>query len=57
MVSVDPDIAGCDPTDPNQLCFTGGFDVSVRLGAVAGPNIFEIKVGNVAPFDIEIDGN
>jgi len=57
MVSVDPDIAGCDPTDPNELCFTGGFDVSVRLGAVAGPNIFEITVGNVAPFDIEIDGN
>jgi hypothetical protein len=56
MISVDPDIAGCDPTDRTQLCFTGGFDVSVRLGPKAGPNIFEITVGNLPPFDIEIDG-
>ena len=56
-ISVDPTIASCDPTDVNEICFAGGFDVSVRLGTRPGPNIFEIKVGNLDPFDIEIDGN
>jgi hypothetical protein len=35
----------------------GDFRVAVRLGPKAGANIFEVTVGNVQPFDIEIDGN
>lgn len=35
----------------------GAFSVTVRLGAKAGPNVFEITVGDLKPFDIEIDGN
>jgi minor extracellular serine protease Vpr len=35
----------------------GAFSVTVRLGTKVGPNIFEVTVGNVQPFDIEIDGN
>jgi hypothetical protein len=35
----------------------GAFSVAVRLGAKVGANIFEVTVGNVQPFDIEIDGN
>jgi hypothetical protein len=57
VVSIDPDISSCDVTTSSGLCFPGGFDISVRLGASAGPNIFEITVGNAKPFDIEIDGN
>ena len=37
--------------------FPGVFRVAVRLGARVGVNIFEITVGNLQPFDIEIDGN
>jgi hypothetical protein len=35
----------------------GAFSVTVRLGPRVGANIFEITVGNLKPFDIEIDGN
>ncbi len=35
----------------------GAFSVTVRLGPKAGANIYEVTVGNVQPFDIEIDGN
>jgi hypothetical protein len=57
IISIDPDIASCDPGDNTELCFPGAFDVSVRLGPRAGPNIFEITVGDAKPLDIEIDGN
>jgi minor extracellular serine protease Vpr len=37
--------------------FPGVMRVGVRLSASRGANIFEITVGNLQPFDIEIDGN
>jgi minor extracellular serine protease Vpr len=35
----------------------GAFSVTVRLGPKIGANLFEVTVGAVQPFDIEIDGN
>jgi minor extracellular serine protease Vpr len=37
--------------------FPGVMRVSVRLSTSPGANIFQIAVGNLTPFEIEIDGN
>jgi minor extracellular serine protease Vpr len=37
--------------------YPGVMRVGVRLSLTPGPNIFEITVGNLAPYDIEVDGN
>ena len=37
--------------------YPGVMRVAVRLSTTPGANIFEITVGNLKPFDVEIDGN
>jgi hypothetical protein len=37
--------------------YPGVMRVGVRLSLKPGPNIFEITVGNLTPYDVEVDGN
>jgi hypothetical protein len=37
--------------------YPGVMRVGVQLSRTAGANIFEITVGNLTPFDVEVDGN